>query len=541
MMKTFLILMPLTVFFLISCQKKTGQESSTRKPNFIVIVFDDLDFDEVNFYNMDYSPCYYSARKNKIKNAVKSAWEKTGFFMPNIDKLAGNGAVFTRFYANSSVCTPVRYALLTGRQAYESPFISMQTPNGEPAFIRWNSFISPDERTIVDDLHDRNYVAAFIGKWHNGANFKPILIPYSPEDFNDSLKYQRIRKDYAYIQKFLTDSLRWDYADRIFYDNPAILNLEWMTEGVIRFLDSYKDKPFFLYLPLPFPHAQYYDFKNWDPLMTPAGILEKAPESGHSYPEAKRKNKLHFLPDAFSMATYIDDFIGVILNKLKEYGIDENTMIIFTSDQQTRGKYTCYETCRVPTFIYYPPLIKPKTKIHELCLITDIYPTVLSLIDKKEVSIPGSDSRSLIALLSPKKNSGKIPWRQEIYLEISYSKAIVTKDYKYIANRPPLTAMEKMKADEQRSKNSGTRRKIGWDGMVWGWNGLVYNLDLDFPAYFDADQLFDLNRDVFEQRNLAYLPEYQNVVNEMKLRLKNKMSNYPFKFGEFSEEKRTLP
>lgn len=512
----------LLLMFMSSCHQKTIK--SERKPNFIVIVLDDLDFDEVNFYYSDTFPCYYGALKNGIESARMSAVPKAKFYMPNIDKLASKSAIFTRFYANSSVCTPVRYALLTGKNAWQSPFIARGTPRNQPAFLRWNSFISPQEQTIIQPLHDRGYITAIIGKWHNGANGKGIMIPQSKDDLKDPVKSKIIKQDYNYLIKFLTDSLRFDYADRIFYDNPFILNLEWITEGVRIFIDKYRNRPFFLYLPLPFPHSQYYDYKDYDPLATPAGFLNKPPDAGHTLKNARFKNKIHFGNKNFSMATWIDDFIGVIFRQLEKYGLDQNTMIVFTSDQQTRGKYTCYETCRIPTFIYYPKLIKKTQYIDKLCKITDLLPTIFEIIDGKNADHILNDGRSLVPLFQPdEKQSFK--WRDDIFLEISYCKGVVTGRYKYIAARPPDYVYNLMKQDSLDAVRENRRRKISWDGQNWNWKGVVYDLDRDFPFYFDKDQLYDLQNDVFEQKNLAYLPEYQSILLEMKDRLRKHLVN----------------
>jgi len=193
---------------------------------------------------------------------------------------------------------------------------------------------------------------------------------------------------------------------------------------------------------------------------------------------------------------------------------------------------------RVPTLIYYPDLIKEKTYINELCLINDIVPTILEVIDGKPTNNHSYKGNSLVPLFRRKSNESFIPWRTDIFIEISYCKAVVTKKYKYIAARPPMFVYESFKQDSLAAIKENRRRKVSWDGQNWNWPGVVYDIDRDFPCYFDKDQLYDLQKDVFEQKNLAYLPEYQAVLAEMKNRLKKQMVNYPFKFGEFSTEKR---
>jgi arylsulfatase A-like enzyme len=178
-------------------------------------------------------------------------------------------------------------------------------------------------------------------------------------------------------------------------------------------------------------------------------------------------------------------------------------------------------------------MIKAGTIVGELCQMNDIVPTILELIDGKEPKEDWYDGISFLPLFLTKEK--KRPYtRDNLFIEISYSKAVVTKDFKYIANRPPAMVLEILKQDEINSQQKGVKRQIGWDGINWNWNGVVYNNHRDFPCYFDSDQLYDLRKDVFEQHNLAYKPEYLSVLNEMKEKLKEQMRDYPYKFGEFA-------
>jgi len=524
--------LPFMLIFIVTACHLNKQENEPKKPNIIVILCDDLDFDELNFYNTDTLPCYNGASKHGVESAQVETLTKPPYYMPHIDKLAKKGAIFTRFYANSSVCTPVRYALLTGRHSYKSPFLVKESQEDSIAFIKWNTYISPNEYTVVNAMHKRGYKAGIIGKWHNGLNGRPIYFPHNKDDILDSANSLKIKADYKLLISFLQDSLGFDFAGRIHYDNPFILNLEWITEGTIEFINKYKKNPFYLYIALPLPHAQYYDYKEWDPLATPAGMLNKNPNSKHNLNEAREKNREKTGNEHYSMATWIDDFIGVLMKTLKETGLDKNTMIIFTSDQQTRGKFTCYETNRIPFILYYPPLVKKGIVIGDLCQINDLVPTILELIDGKQSQEDWYDGVSFLPLFLHDNN--RIYTRDYLYLEIGYSKAIVTKEYKYIANRPPQKILDIMNNNEQESIRSGKKRQIGWDGYDWHWDGVVYHNHRDFPCYFDKDQLYDLRKDVFEQHNLSYNSLYAPVLFTMKNLLKKEMVAYPYKFGEFA-------
>lgn len=521
------------VFLLISIScSRQKPNTELIKPNIIFIMFDDLDFDELNIYDSEKFPCYWNMHSKKYPNTEYGGVMKVNkFIMPNIDKFASKSVIFNHFYAPASTCTPVRYTVLTGRSPTNNSFYRKCFKKGDNPSVSWNSMIFPGDTTVVNWMHDRGYKTGIVGKWHNGANGKNILFPITPDYFEDSSKVKRIEDDYNYFIKYLQDTIGFDYASKIHYDNPCFQNLEWISEGALEFIDKYEKDPFYLYLPIPLPHAQYSAFSDFDPLMTPMGKLDKAPNGHISIAHARELNQNAKMPENVAMATWFDDFFGALVQSLKDKGLYDNTIIIITSDQQTRGKFTCYESCRIPFILGCPNLTHKKFEIDELCVLTDVVPTLLNIIDGNELHNNFFDGMSFLPLLEKRK----IPWRKELLLESNHCKAIVTKDWKYIACRPPDDVKMKMENDLQRSLKENTRRNVGWDGYEgWGHKGVVFNADKDFPYYFDPDQLYNLNEDILEQHNLVNDESNQIVLEELKELLKKHLKNYPYSFGEFT-------
>lgn len=524
----------LVSFILNCCSPKAVEQIKTDQPNFVIIFCDDLDFDELNFYSNDSFPCYTGAKNNGFPTAYGSSLTNKKYFMPNLDKFAEESALFTHFYVPSSVCTPARYSILTGRYPSRSPVLQLKYKPGSTANVTWNSFIDPSESTVVESLHERGYKVGLLGKWHNGSNGKQIMIPRSMDDYKDPVKAARIKADYNYLIKYLEDTIGFDKASRIYYDNHKYLNLEWLAEGVLEFIDENKKNPFFMYIALPIPHAQYNNYSDWESLATPEGLLKERPEGMPGLDKARMKCKMHGISKDYSMSIWLDDFVGAVMDKLKNCGLKDNTIVIFTSDHQSRGKFTCYESCRIPFLIRYPGVIEANRQIDELCVLSDIIPTILHIIDKKEVEPGLYDGQSLLPVLKSKVD---IPWRKELLLEVAYSRAIVTRNWKYIANRPPPEEKLFMAEDLKNSISNNVKRQVGWDCYPnWNQGHVIYDSDVDFPNYFDADQLYNLNTDIFEQNNLAYDPEYAEILKEMKERLKKELEIFPHTFGEFKTE-----
>lgn len=278
---------------------------------------------------------------------------------PNLDRMAAEGIRFTCGYCAQPICSPSRAGILTGKapgRLHLTTFLPGR-PDAKSQMVlhpKINMQLPLEETTIAEYLKDAGYTSACIGKWHLGnAGFGP-----KDQGF-----------DYAYASPANTTPSDTE-GGKGEYDH---------TSHALQFIDDNKDKPFFLYVPYNTPHI-------------PLGAKEKL----------ITKHKNAFYPTYAAMMETMDDCVGLILKKLKDLGLDEKTMVIFTSDNgglsvlefaggpstynapYRGGKGYVYEGgLREPTIVRWPGKIKPAvidTPISHL----DIVPTLLSIAE-----IPG--------------------------------------------------------------------------------------------------------------------------------------------------------
>jgi arylsulfatase A len=259
-----------------------------KKPNIIFIHADDLGWGDLSCYG-----------QQKFKT-------------PSLDKMAAEGMRFTQYYAGSTVCAPSRCALMTGYHMGH-------------AYVRGNAEIPlrPEDVTVAKLLKNAGYATAVIGKWGLGLSNnsgRPDL-----QGFEYSFGYL----DHKHAHKQYTDHL-FRNGERVELEGKTWSN-DLFTKESLEFVEKSKDKPFFLYLNYPNPHAE---------LLVPEDALEefkgKFPEKPFVNPTAD-KNKGYFSQPtpraAFAaMITRMDRDIGRLFERLKALGVDGNTIVFFTSD-----------------------------------------------------------------------------------------------------------------------------------------------------------------------------------------------------------------
>ncbi len=512
---------------------------SSDKPNIVLIFADDLDFDEIGVYKPTAYPCRTGAWRY---------YPDPRMLTPHIDSLSRDGALFSRFYVTTAICTPSRYSLLTGRQASKSPGFLQDYPPGTLANLRWNTPLHTDEFHLVKLMNAAGYRTGMVGKWHLGDPVGRLQGVSEDADARQPDVAQKIRVQYERAPAYLRQEIGFDFAERIYLRNKEALglpkalqhhNLEWIVEGALTFIEQNQDHPFFLYAPLTVPHSQYDaiygEFSNADPLATPAGFLDRRPDVQPPRETIYERLAEKGIDKRNAMATWIDDGVGAILKKLDDLGLAENTLVLFISDHQSRGKYNCYEGARVPCLMRWPAQIRAGRRIDALCANIDI-PPLLAQIAGIDIEQDGIDGRGFLPLLIQERLPAD--WRQALLLQCVYSRALVTDRYKYIANRPPQEVVDAMEKERQQYTQSGRLRTIGWDGRAnphdWGEVGIRYVADIDFPCYFDYDQLYDLQTDLFEQVNLALHPDHEQTLQRLQSLLSGQLQALPHRFGEFT-------
>lgn len=529
-------------------------EPEANQPNIIFIYVDDLDFDEIGVYDYRQTPTYTGAeaagvgpkvsppiRQNQrvLKSGETLHYKDLRMLTPHLDQLAADGMRFDRFYVTSAACTPSRYTALTGRLASRSPALLEKYPVGGPLNLRWNSYLLPEESSLIKELEKLGYRTGMVGKWHNGEP-KAVHQGVSPEaDPHDPEVIRRIQKAHDAGIQYLQDKMGFDVATHVSFGNkegwrlPEVLkvhNLEWITDGAVQFIENSKE-PFFLYVAYPVPHGVYFaDWANGDTRATPRGFLSKAPQVQPSRASVlKRLEMAGIREKRNALATWIDDSIGAIVHALKSKGQVENTLIAVVSDHQARGKNSCYEGVRVPAIFFWPQHIKPESVSSVLAANTDLAPTFIQAAGGVVPQDMAQDGKSLLPLLE-----GKAKKHHEfVFLEMHNSRAVVTDRWKLLLNRPTPEIQARMKADALRAEKENRPRQISWDGIDGKskWDGVWFYTDRIFPNYFAENQLYDLKNDLFEQENLYLDPQRHATVKDLKRLLKDKVGSLPHAFA----------
>ncbi len=513
------------------------------RPNIVLIYADDLDADEVGCTSD--SPKFPSyTRMKRLGMPSSRPYDDARMLTPNINSIARDGATFTRMYVSSPLCTPSRYSLLTGRHASRSAEFQRTYPAGGPSSIVFNTTLGPDETSVAKSLRELGYATGVVGKWHNflqGPLSQEVDASLPPDaDINDPIVARRVRERYELALSTLREGYGWDFVDRINIGNterynPLAIrgqNLEWHLEGALKFLRQSAGQPFFLYFPLPVPHGQYFDPRRLNPLATNAGMLARAPETQPTRESVFRRLDAAGIKDPRNaMATWMDDTVGELLKALDTYKVADNTIVLFISDNPSRGKNSLYEGARVPGFVRWPGVVKPGSVIDSMCANLDLPATLIEAAGGRAPADMRQDGRSLLPLLTGKKEPGD--WRKHLLLEVHNSRAVVTRNWKYIANRAPATVVARMKADADKAHMEARARTVGWSG-----GGMHFNALIDFPAYFAPDQLYRLDDDLYERHNVAEERQFRGTLEEMRRLLGQALGPLPHTFGEFKPTNR---
>ena len=349
-----------------------------KKPNVIIIITDDQGFGDLGI--------------NENPNIIT----------PNIDQFASESIQFDNFFV-SPVCAPTRASLMTGRYSLRTGV--RDTYNG-------GAIMSNTETTIAEILKEADYSTGIFGKWHLGDNY-----PFRPSEqgFDESLIHLAggIGQvgDFTNYYKGNTsyfDPILWKNNKKNQYDGYCS---DIFAENAVKFIEKNKNKPFFCYLSFNAPHTplqvpkKYYNmYKDLDPEV---GFMDESLASKMSEKDKEDARRI------YGMVTNIDDNVGKVLNKLTELGIEEETIIIFMTDngpQQFRYnsnmkglKGTVYNGgTRVPFYIKYAEKFKNSKVISRMSAHIDILPTILELCNLKIPSDRKIDGQSLVPLINSK-------------------------------------------------------------------------------------------------------------------------------------------
>ncbi len=529
-MKSILAALLIILFSLSSCSNKNSKVSE--RPNIILIMTDDVDFKHWSCYG-DELPT------------------------PHIENLARQGMVFHQAYTTSAACTPSRYSIMTGQYAgrcKDESFLS-GNPDGSPYLIAWNTPLTEENLTMHELMKEAGYQTGFVGKFHLGSlqfdnpYFNPLMPEIDPDlspDTKEADSLLRIYQDLMTARvKVLTGT---DFAGAIQWENPETLplkairkhNLEYQVWGVRNFFRSLSgSQPFFLTINSTAMHGpNHFESLLSDPVYTAEGrigelrnvmpsrssIFERLHDLGWNYGEGVSDHINHYLAGRI----YMDDQVGAIMQMLSEFGYDKNTLVILTADHNIEpGKSTVYsQGVNVPFVAWWPDHIDPGTQSYDHIQFIDFLPTFAELGGAGISSDQIIDGKSFADVFKgPQLVDDRI-----LYYEEGYSRGVSNGKYKYIAIRFPERIM-----DSLASGSAITISQMGTKRTVHSSISMEY-----YPFYFDADQLYDLENDPYEQVNLASDPKYRKILEEMKKELQLKLETFEHPFdlsdNEFNHE-----
>jgi arylsulfatase A-like enzyme len=507
-----------------------------RKPNVLFIVADDQSLNSFGFIG---------------KKALT----------PHIDSIAQNGVYFSRAYATSSVCTPSRFACLTGRFASRCASENFQrngmTEEGQ-TYVTWNTDLQDEKWTLPKVMQQAGYVTGISGKWHNGypPGWREVFNVPRDSDPSDPVIAERLGKAQELAHAWLK-TLGFDYAASISLVNLAehscrklrLHNQEWITKGALDFIDQNQDRPFFLYMATTLMHnPNPMASLTGNPLATHGGLLDEPLNVQPSRQSVLERTQKAGVPEWIAAATWLDDGIGAVLQRLDELNLTEDTLIVYFNDHGVEGaKGSCYEGgARTPAMVSWKGHIQPGTT-EALIQNTDFTPTIFDacgIVPPEEMVMDGT---SLMPLLQRKKDAV----RDAVLLEMGYTRAIVTDHWKYLAFRIPpskqLSPEERKVLSDRFAKSKMEREDVHFDSTpdaplshmgFPGGQGTERGqaVKKHRSTYFDADQLYDLSRDPEEKKNLASSPEHKAVLEKMQTLLVEQLHGMPGTFAEFKSK-----
>ncbi|TWU12786.1 Arylsulfatase [Symmachiella macrocystis] len=391
-------------------------ESLPKKPNIVFIMADDLGYGELSCYG---------------QQILRT---------PNIDRLAAEGLKFTDVYAGSTVCAPSRCVLMTG----------LHTGHCR---VRGNQRVPllPDDVTVAEVLRDAGYVTGMFGKWGLGEPGTTGLP--TRQGFEHWFGYLNQGNAHNYYPEYLWDNeqqfpLVGNVAEKGVASKKAIYSHDIVTDRALGFLEGVGDKPFFLYVPFTLPHVN-------NELRRATGDGMEVPNYGPyanedwPNPEKGRAMMIHML----------DRDVGRIMDKIRKLGLDENTLVFFTSDngaQQEGGskleffnssgplrgfKRDLYEGgIRVPMIARWPGVIEAGTVSDLPWAFWDFLPTAAELAGA--AAPQGLDGLSVVPTLvgedragHPQQQHGEMYWE---FHERGSKQAVRRGKYKAVRLSPEL-------------------------------------------------------------------------------------------------------
>jgi arylsulfatase A-like enzyme len=440
---------------------------------------------------------------------------------PNVDRLRDAGTWFDRAYTPTSICTSARASLLTGLYPHAHGLINN---SHEADAVRTE--LPEDLPTFGESLADAGYENGYVGKWHVGRRGPdPFGFEYAggSDHFHDDLddRYDRYRDSLGVGAERIEEPVYAAVGDEEMLVSgttslpPEATRTYFLAELTVEAIErraaSDDDAPFFhrtdFYGPhhpyvVPEPYASMYDPDDVDPWPSYAETFDGKPRAHDEYRRYRGVDGFDWetwaevVAKYFGFATFIDDQIGRILDALEESGLDEETVVVHTSDhgdfagshrQFNKGPLMYEQTYRIPLVVRHPT----EETVSETDAFVHLHDLMPTFLDWADVAVPdGLHARSLVSVLSEGTPDG---WRDSAYAQYHgdefglYSQRMVRTDrYKFVYNGP------------------------------------------------DTNELYDLEDDPHELHNLADHPHYEGARREMRDRLVRWMDDVDDPLGRWA-------
>jgi arylsulfatase A-like enzyme len=418
-------------------------QQPSRKPNVVFILGDDLGYCDVGMYGCRDIPT------------------------PNIDSIAAAGVKFTNGYVTSPVCSPSRAGLMTGR--YQNRFgFEFNAGPLQRALAEPEMGLPTSEITLAQLMKQAGYATGMVGKWHLGMHDKFHPTKRGFDEYFGFLfgANMYIDPDVPGVKSNDPEGVGVRIRSErnpIMRGQTAVEEKDYLTEAFAReavgFIERHRSQPFFLYAPFNAPHT---------PLQATAKYYDR-------FPQIKDEKRRIYV----AMVSALDDAVGAILKKLRETGLEKDTLVVFmsdngcatytnacTNDPLRLGKLTHFEGgFRVPFAMRFPGRIKAGSVYEQPISSLDLLPTAVAVAGGKLPTDREYDGVDLLPYLTGKQNSGPhevLCWRN--------------------------------------GENAGAR-KGNWKLFKGG----------------DRYWLFDLSKDIGEQQNVA--DKYPTIVTQLKKEL----------------------
>jgi len=424
-------------------------------------------------------------------------WDTVGAYgspmnlTPNLDRMAERGVRFERTFTSNPLCGPARTSIQTGKYPVSIGVYVNSIP------------LAVNEMTLPKYLTEEGYDLGYVGKWH----LSNTVAEHVPLELRGGWNGYWRAVDILELSSEPYGGFVWDENNNKIILPDDVYRTDALTDFALEYLQKKRENPFCLFISYLEPHQQNTQYK----YVAPDGYANKfaihpwIPEDLKDFPG----DWFEELSEYYGMVKKLDENLGTLLDELNKQNILDNTLVIFFSDHgnhfRTRNneyKRSCHESSiRIPLVIQGPG-VNGEKNVSKMVSLVDLTPTILDLVG---IKVPEEmHGKSLVPLI---KNTSR-DWRNEIYFELSEylcGRGLRTDRWKYCV------------VDFEKSKDRSDITELK-DNFPGGPGSTEPRSD-KYVEY----QLYDLLVDPHEKINLVGRPQYREIADQLRERLKRRI------------------